>query len=80
MHAGDYAWNRTSEALPKNIYRTVTWSDVDVHLRSVANGHGDASEAIPSSPCKQESVERTSPCKQESVERTEGEASSSSQV
>lgn len=70
MHAGDYAWNRTSEALHKNIHRTVTWSDVDVHLRSVANGHGDASEANPSSPSKQELIERTSPSKQELVERT----------
>ncbi len=40
---GDYAWNRTSEPLPDNVRRTVTWADVDAQLDSLLSDSSDSS-------------------------------------
>eukprot|EP00903_Cladosiphon_okamuranus_P006052 g5967.t1 len=40
---GDYAWNRSSEPLPKNVTRTVTWDDVDAALEALLESSSSGS-------------------------------------
>ncbi|CAM9519065.1 unnamed protein product [Scytosiphon promiscuus] len=40
---GDYAWNRTSDPLPENVRRTVSWAEVDVELQSILDAGKDGS-------------------------------------
>lgn len=39
---GDYAWNRTSEPLPENVRRTVSWVEVDYELQAILDADNNS--------------------------------------